>query len=163
MNPRDALQLTIQMGEFVGLAYINDLSDEDLMRRAAPGINHINWQLGHLIASEHEMLNGSLPGSMPPLPQGFAERYAKDKAASDNPADFASKAELLRVYREQREAMLTALGEQSDEALDKVSPEAFRSYAPTLGAVFALQGSHWLMHCGQWAVVRRQLGRPPLF
>ena len=29
--------------------------------------------------------------------------------------------------------------------------------------MFSLFGSHWLMHCGQWAVVRRELGRKPIF
>jgi hypothetical protein len=29
--------------------------------------------------------------------------------------------------------------------------------------VFSMQGSHWMMHAGQWAVLRRKLGRPPLF
>jgi len=26
-----------------------------------------------------------------------------------------------------------------------------------------LHPQHWLMHAGQWAVVRRKLGKPPLF
>jgi hypothetical protein len=32
-----------------------------------------------------------------------------------------------------------------------------------VGALFSVEGSHWLMHAGQWAVIRRQLGRKPLF
>ncbi len=27
----------------------------------------------------------------------------------------------------------------------------------------AAAGDHWLMHLGQWSVIRRQLGRKPLF
>ena len=38
-----------------------------------------------------------------------------------------------------------------------------RSRAPSVGAAFSMQGGHWLMHAGQWAVVRRQLGREPIF
>ena len=33
-------------------------------------------------------------------------------------------------------------------------------HAPTLGALYLMQGGHWLMHCGQWVIVRRQLGKP---
>ena len=51
----------------------------------------------------------------------------------------------------------------SDDDLDKESPESMKQYAPTTGHVFELLGSHWMMHCGQWVIVRRQLGKAPLF
>ena len=37
------------------------------------------------------------------------------------------------------------------------------SPTPTVASLFSLAGTHWVMHAGQWAIVRRQLGRPPLF
>jgi len=58
---------------------------------------------------------------------------------------------------------LAALEKLSDEDLDKPSPEEMQGYAPTVRAAFDLQGGHWLMHAGQWAVIRRQLSRDPLF
>jgi hypothetical protein len=100
------------------------------------------------------------PGTMPPLPAGFAEKYTKDTATSDNAASFLKKAELLKVFEEQRAGTLKALEKQSDADLDKPTGVA---YAPTVGAMFSMQGTHWVMHAGQWAVVRRQLGRKPLF
>ena len=36
------------------------------------------------------MQEGVAPGSMPPLPGGFADRYTKETAASDDPAAFDS-------------------------------------------------------------------------
>lgn len=163
MDPRAALRTGIDMAHLVVQSYLADLDDADLMRRPAPGCNHIKWQLGHLIVSEHKGLQSISPGSMPPLPAGFAERYTNQTAASDDSAAFDSKEELLRVAQQQRAATLAALSQMSDADLDKPSPEPIRAYAPTYGAVFSVQGSHWLMHAGQWAVVRRQLGRAPLF
>lgn len=160
MTPQTALQIGIDMGKFIGLAYVADLSDDDLMRRPCDGANHIKWQLGHLIVAEHGMINQVAPGSMPALPTGFAERYTKETAGSNDPAAFDSKAELLRVFEEQRAATLAALAATSAADLDK---ETGVEYAQTVGAMYELQGSHWLMHAGQWAVIRRQLGRPPLF
>ena len=46
---------------------------------------------------------------------------------------------------------------------DKAAPESMKDYAPTVGDAFLILGSHWLMHAGQWAVLRRKLGKPPLF
>jgi len=161
MNARDAVKLSIDTGNMISMAYIEDLNDKDLLRRPSPGCNHINWQIGHLISSEHRMGNTVAPGSMPELPAGFDARYTKETAAIDDPAKFCTKAELLAVYKQQRAATLAALAKVSDDAeLDRTTGV---DYAPTVGAMYSLQGSHWLMHCGQWAIVRRQLGRPPLF
>jgi uncharacterized damage-inducible protein DinB len=97
---------------------------------------------------------------MPALPAGFAEKYSKETASSDNASQFCSKTELLKVAAEQRAATLAALANLADADLDK---QTGIPYAPTVGSLFSLQGSHALMHAGQWAVVRRQLGHPPLF
>lgn len=163
MNSREAIKLSIDMGKMVAMMYLSDLTDEDLMRRPYSECNHINWQLGHLIYGENYMNEALLPGSMPPLPAGFAEKYTKETAKSDDPAKFCRKEELLQLFEQQRAATLAALDKLSDADLDKPSLESMQAYAPTLGAVFSLHGSHCLMHAGQWAVVRRQLGKPPLF
>jgi hypothetical protein len=148
------------MGDMVSMAYLEDLTDQEMMRRPCPGCNHINWQVGHLIATENGMLTKIAPNTTPPLPAGFAEKYSKDTATSDDPKSFCNKDELLRAHRQQRAATLATLDKLSDEQLD--APSGF-DFAPTIGSLLSMQGSHWLMHAGQWAVVRRQLGRKPLF
>jgi uncharacterized damage-inducible protein DinB len=160
MHAKDIIKSTIEMGHFVCMSYLADLSDEDLLRRPAPGVNHINWQLGHLIVSENHHGNLVSGGKMPPLPDGFAEKYTKETASSDDPKTFCTKEELLRVAAEQRSGTYAALEAISDADLD--APTGI-PYCKTKGEQLALQGTHWLMHCGQWAVVRRQLGKPPLF
>jgi hypothetical protein len=142
------------------MAYVGDLDDAEMLRRPAPGCNHINWQLGHLITAENMMIGKVATGSVPPLPSGFAEKYTKQTATQDDAGAFCSKTELLRVHQEQRAATLAALDKLSDSDLDKPSGI---DWCPTVGETFVGQGVHWLMHAGQWAVVRRQLGRPPLF
>lgn len=160
MNTPEALRLSLDLAEFVAMLYLEDLTDDEMLHRPAAGANHIKWQLGHLITSEHQLIEKVVPGAMPPLPEGFAERYSRANATSDDPTQFDTKAELLRVYREQRDATLTALGSLSDADFDVPSGI---EYAPTVGAIFSMQGGHYSMHAGQWVVIRRQLGRPPLF
>lgn len=160
MNAIDAIKLNLEMAQFVGMGYLSDLSDADLMRRPCAGCNHLNWQVGHLILAEHTLMNTVLPGSMPDLPAGFAEKYAKETATVDDPQKFCTKAELLAAFEPQRAATMKSLAATAAEDFDKATGI---DYAPTLGAMFSLQGSHWMMHCGQWAVVRRQLGHAPMF
>lgn len=163
MDAREALKIPINMGRFITTGYLEDLSDEEMMHRPAEGANHIKWQLGHLIASEHNLVNSVCPDAMPALPDGFAEKYTKETAGVDDAGAFDSKADLLKVYEQQRAGTLAALDKLSDDDLDKASPEWMQQFAPNVAAVFEMQGSHYLMHAGQWAVIRRQLGRPPLF
>ena len=51
----------------------------------------------------------------------------------------------------------------SCDSTSSPAPEKYLQYAKNWGALFELAGSHFLMHCGQWAVVRRQMGKPALF
>jgi hypothetical protein len=159
MNAHDAIKSGLDTSAMISNMYVEDLTDAELLRRPAPGCNHINWQLGHLIVSEHKTLSKIDP-STPPLPAGFEEKYAMDKHAIDDPAAFSSKAELVSAGKQQREATLATLAKQSADDLDK--PTGLE-WAPTVGLAIGGQGAHWLMHAGQWAVVRRQLGRKPLF
>ena len=163
MKTKEAIKISIDTAALVCGPYLHDLNDDDLMMRPHPKCNHIKWQLGHLIASDHQMVNGCCPDSMPALPAGFAEQYGKEAAANDDPAAFHSKAELMQLFDAQRAASMEALSNMSAEDLDKESPEEMRGYAPTVASAFGMLGIHWTMHSGQWAVIRRQLGRPPLF
>lgn len=160
MNAKQALKVSLDMERAVSMSYLEDLTDQEMMHRPCPGANHIKWQLGHLIASEHALVDKVVPGSMPPLPDGFQETYSREQALVDDAAAFHSKQELLQAAATQREGTLAALDAVSDADLDQPSGV---EYAPTVGGIFSMQGGHWLMHAGQWAVIRRQLGRPPLF
>lgn len=163
MNAHGAFRNALSSADFITTAYLQDLSDADLLVRPVPGANHIAWQLGHLIGAENGMIGDTCPGSMPALPAGFKEKHAADTAGSDERSDFLSKDEYLKLYRQQREATLKALDGLAEADFDRPAPERLRHFVETVGAVFGMQATHWLMHAGQWAVVRRKLGHKPVF
>ena len=163
MNAKEAIRICIDSGNMITQMYLGDLSDADLLVRPTPGCNHIAWQLGHLISSEHNLIEEVCPGSMPPLPAGFAEKYTSDTSKLDSPGVFHAKSVYMAAYEQQRAGTLKALEKLPDGDLDKPGPEKFRDFLKTVAEVFSLIGSHWLMHAGQWAVVRRKLGRKPIF
>jgi hypothetical protein len=156
MNSSESIKQSIDMADVVCMSYLSDLTDTELMMRPHPECNHVNWQIGHLIESEHSMIEQIRPGSMPVLPVGFAEKYSRETVRNDDPKAFATKEELMNTYKAQRAGTLAALAKTSESELDAATGV---SYAPTVGAMFSLQGSHWLMHCGQWVVIRRILGK----
>lgn len=158
MDIRDAFITHLKTSAMVCGMYLEDLTDEESMQRPHPQCNHINWQIGHLIASEHSMASACGEG-IPDLPDGFAEKYAKGTGINDDPNDFIVKSELMKIAAKQHEAVLNLVQGMSDEDFDKPGPESMKAYAPTLGALVNMMGSHWMMHAGQWVVLRRQLGR----
>ena len=143
--------------------YLQDLTDDHLFIRPHEKANHIAWQLGHLIAAEHNLNNMVCPDSMPPLPEGFADKHSKESAVSDDKSAFCTKDEYLKTMEEQRAGTLALLDELSDEDLEKPSPENIQKFGATVGAVIAGQSAHWMMHAGQWVIVRRQLGKEAMF
>ena len=108
MNAKDAIRSTLQTGEFVVNAYVGDLDDADLLVRPVPGMNHIAWQLGHLIIAERGMVEGIRPGTLPPLPEGFEDGHGRQQFGEDDPAKFLPRARYLELMKAQaREADLT--------------------------------------------------------
>lgn len=157
MNCKTIIQQLLETAQTVAFAYLNDLSDAELLQRPHSGCNSINWQIGHLILSEHQQMEQLSPGCMPPLPDRFGDVYSSPVASEDDPGLLLSKDLLLETYQKQRSATLALLEEMTDEQLETSTGV---SYAPTIAAMIQMQGAHWLMHCGQWVVVRRMNDKP---
>lgn len=163
MSVAEHIKVSLELPSMVVRMYLDDLTDAELLVRPHPKMNHIAWQLGHLISSEHAHVEQVSPNSMPALPIGFAERHTKETAVSDAASDFLAKHEYLAALEAQRTGTLAVLAGLSDEQLAQPAPAAIHYFGPTVGSVFAGEAAHWMMHAGQWAVVRRKLGKPPLF
>jgi hypothetical protein len=125
-------------------------------------MNHIAWQLGHLIVSTHGMLAG-IGQPVPSLPAGFAESHTKETAGSDDRSKFAKKDVYLELAAKMKDATLAAIDAIPESKLEEPGPESMREYAPTVAAVLSMAGAHWLMHSGQFVAVRRKLGKPAIF
>ncbi len=163
MNIKDAIKLQLNISDFMLESYLSDITPAELLARPAGDANHIAWQLGHLIASERYLVEAAAPGTMPTLPEGFAERHTKDTAASDKPADFLTKDEYLALAKTVRAGTLQALDGLSEADLDKPVTSRVPPFVKNAGDCFVTVGGHWLMHSGQWVVLRRKLGRARKF
>ncbi|MCA9068152.1 MAG: DinB family protein [Planctomycetaceae bacterium] len=163
MKVQDAIKAAGVVPGFLWKAYIEDLTDDDMMVRPVEGANHIKWQIGHILVSQVGLVEAVCPGKMPALPEDFADAYTKETASSDDPSAFDSKEDLIRIADEQAAAINAIVDGLSDEELEKPMPEKFQRFGPDVAHLFAFLPSHWTMHAGQWAIIRRKLGKPPLF
>ncbi len=161
MTAKDVIKNTISTCHEVLMAYLSDLNDADLMVRSVPGANHIAWQLGHLVSSEHQMM-ADAGFDMPDLPDGFAESHTPETSKSDDPGKFHTKDQYLQWMQQQRDATMSTLETIPEAGLDKQTPESMKEYAPNVAAVFNIIGIHAMMHGAQFVPVRRKLGKPVL-
>jgi hypothetical protein len=162
MDIKQGILSSLAQSDMVVGAYLADLTSEELLARPLPGANHIAWQWGHLISSERFLIEKIAPGKMPVLSEAFETAHKRDNAASDDPASFLTKEQYEQLAREVRGVTLSVVKDLTPEDLDQ--PVA--KLPPTVkvvGDLFFFLSMHWLMHAGQWALVRRKLGRPPLF
>jgi len=162
MTAKDVIRQVIESCYMITREYLGDLQDKDLLVRPVPGANHIAWQLGHLISGSHMMLT-AIGRQVPALPPNFAEAHTKETSTSDDAAKFLKKNDYVAWMDKMRAASLAAVDATPDADLDRPGPESMRDYAPTVAAVLTILGTHLLMHAGQFALVRRKLGKPPLF
>jgi hypothetical protein len=163
MNFHDAVRSAFAAADYLAERYLGDLTPEEMLERPAPDANHVAWQLGHLIAAERHLVEAAAPGSMPELPAGFVDQHKKDKASSDNPSDFLSKSEYLKLAKNVRAATLQALDRLTAADLDKPVEGRVPPFVKRVGDCFVLIGNHWALHAGQWVVLRRKLSRERLF
>ena len=168
MHAKDVLIGTIEQAGWVTARLLQDLSDADLLIRPVPGMNHVAWQLGHLVLSVHDkltVLSPPEPRPIPSLPVGFSEIHSAKVAATEprhGATGWCSKREYLALMTTMRGATITAIRAIPDADLDLPAPEALRTYTPTIGAVLNLIGTHEFMHHGQIVALRRRLGKPVL-
>ena len=164
MSIKATVQHTLGVSDMVMDKYLGDLPAEAFFVRPVAGMNHLAWQIGHLISVERKMVEEAKPGSSPELPAEFDSKHAMDKHASDNAADFLTKDEYLSLWKAQRSATHGALNSMTDEQLEAPAPsEKTRQMCPTVATMFSLAALHSLMHAGQFVAVRRQTGMPIVF
>lgn len=155
----DMLSHTVEMINM----HLADFSDADMFARPCAGANHATWQLGQFTAADHHFVELVAPGVMPPLPPGFGKQFTKETAASDDPAKFPNKQQMLDQLKKTRAASAAWARSLTDEQLTKPTPESIRRFAKTVGDLAMMLSIHSTMHLGQIQVIRRKLGKPVLF
>lgn len=162
MTAKDLIRGALATSEMIMARYLDGLKKEDLLIRAVPGMNHIAWQVGHLIDSERGMVEAIRPGSSPALPEGFGETYSTKNTSDDDATKFLAPEEYLAIWKTQRGATVALLNSLPDDELDRADPN-FPPFAPTVGQLLHLAANHPVLHAGQFVAVRRKLGLPIAF
>jgi len=162
MGPKDIINKTLDLSDFILKSYVGDLSDSELKLVPIEGMNPIALQLGHLISAERMFAELVRPGLSPALPAGFEEAHSlKNQQADDS--RFLSKDEYMKLYEAQRAATKAVIDSVPDSELDDNRGGKLPEFAPTVADVLNIAGAHSLNHSGQFVAVRRKLKKPIAF
>lgn len=135
---------------------LDDFTDAELLTRPAPAANHPLYQLGHISYAEVHLMGYCKQGIYSSLPAELLKRFDRNACGENDPAKFASKAELLGLFDQVRGQTIAYAKSLSDADLDQPTNVPF---APTVGEMLSVQSTHLFMHLGQMQVARRCLGK----
>lgn len=141
--------------------YCKDLTPAEYLHRPCPAANCVAWLLGHLTLSDRRVQALTLgPADLPPLPDGFEQRFGQ-KDGAPQAADFGDVSGLLARFEQGRDRFVERVRAADAATLERaVEHPRFKTVYEAINFV---GGLHTTMHAGQISMVRRTLGRPPLF
>src|SRR3954468_18171237 len=77
-SPTDVIVHSLSGSQKLLNRYCEDLTPAEYLHRACGGSNCVAWTLGHLVISERSALGRVGMTDLPPLPEGFEKRFARD-------------------------------------------------------------------------------------
>jgi len=164
MNSIEVLKLALSNSAGWTLSLIADMKDSPLTQPTTNGGNHPLWNLGHIVHSESNLLDGFILGKPNRFPELEAD-FAMGTTPSLDANRYPPMDELMARFEEIRSATLAHLETLSEADLDRKShaPEEFGEGFSTLAGCFTAMCIHPMFHAGQVADARRAAGRQPMF
>jgi len=140
--------------------YTSDLKGGDWLHRPWPKANCAAWIVGHLVLASRRALMHLGATDLPPLPDGFDKRFARDEAAP-GASDFGDASVLVPLFDKHHDLLADVLRRTSSDTLNKPLENPNPRFG-TVGEFAGYMALHAAMHAGQITLIRRSLGRPPL-
>jgi hypothetical protein len=159
-SANDALSAAVMAATKVVMFFTEDLKPAEYLYRICPKANCTAWIMGHLILSSRGMMTRLGVTDLPPLPDGFEQRFARD-ATAPHASDYGDISQLRTLFAQHHELFAQAIRKASREVLDKALEKPSPMFG-TVGEMTAFAPAHIASHAGQISMIRRSLGREPL-
>jgi uncharacterized damage-inducible protein DinB len=158
VNEIRVLRTQVALTAEVADASLADVTHAESLRTPIPGVNGMNWILGHLVqvnAGVLELLQR--PGDPP---SADLARYAADTPPIQDDSDAWDLTELRDAFRKQTALLDQALADATPERLAAPPPSPFEG---ELRDFLHFITFHQGYHVGQLGLLRRALGRDRAF
>lgn len=155
----DVLRMQGQVIQRILRRNTEGLTQEDSLIQPQPAGNCLNWNVGHLVWSNEQIL--SVLDMPPVLGEQALQRYARGSKPLCDPAEALPLEQLLQTW--------DASWDRIDEGLARLTPEQLAAPAPfsprkdpheTIGSLLAIVFFHQASHTGQTSLLRTMAGKP---
>jgi DinB superfamily len=129
--------------------------------------SHVAWQVGHLAFAEArlvvERVGGRTEVGGGVLPAEFIAHFARNSIPDASPANHPTPAEIRRVLDRVHGAALQTLRDTRDEDLETLVPGTPHRFCRTKADFARWASHHEFLHAGQIGLIRRMLGKGPVW
>ena len=140
--------------------YTADLTPQEYLHRPTPKANCVAWTIGHLILSDRGVLKRLNVADLPALPDGFEKRFSRDEGCPQA-NEFGDVSLLLPLFNQHRQRLIDTIKRTTPQELNAPLEKPHPMFA-NAGEMALFMAAHAAMHAGQFTIIRRSLGRPPL-
>jgi uncharacterized damage-inducible protein DinB len=134
---------------------LDGISEEEAIVRPDPGVNSVNWLLGHMLTVRQSFLGHF--GIGPLLTPESTAQYKRGA----QPGDYAPEtlASLTGTFGRAQEELLSLLSRLDEDDLAKPAPFSPTGAPETVGSLLGRMVVHESYHTGQTGTLRRLLGK----
>jgi hypothetical protein len=131
-----------------------------------PAVTHIAWQVGHLAMAQYrlalERIRGAKPEDAEMISPEFLRYFGRGAIPQLGAAHDFSIEQILQVYNRVFEVANRELSTLAGEDLDTPPIVPHQLFTTKLGSLF-WSARHEMLHAGQIGLLRRLMGKPPLW
>jgi uncharacterized damage-inducible protein DinB len=162
-------QLAIEQIDFARnytLGLLAETPMDEWFRQPRGGVSHVGWQVGHLAFAQYRMalwrIRGEKPNDGELLPAHYYLLFGANSTPDADPTKYPDASEIRSALDRIHKEVLRELASIAETELDQevLHPHPF---ANTKMKAILWCAHHEMMHAGQIGLLRRQLGRPPLW
>jgi uncharacterized damage-inducible protein DinB len=155
---RQAREYTLPMLEGIG--------PDDWFRQPAEGVTHLAWQVGHIAMAQYrlalERLRGERPEDAAIISPEQIVVWFKGSTPDPDPAKNPTPDETLQVFHRVYDQVMKELPTFTEAQLDETIVKPHRLFTQKYDSLIWCS-QHEFIHAGQIGLVRRLLGRAPLW
>lgn len=153
----ETLTTQFRMNQYIAKVNLEGVSDEESRVRAVPTGNHINWLVGHIVATRCAVLP-----SLHQQPVWDDDTVRLYRRGSGGAADvnYLPFEEVVRAYHESLERILAGIATLTEEELAAPAPFSPGGGPETLASLLTKATVHEGYHLGQTGILRRVAGKP---
>jgi len=159
MSKRDHILYMLGVNRDIAKRLLDDITEEESMKRIDDTSNHIRWFTGHLTFCLQYI--GQLLGDKPIDEATYGKLYGTGSQVSDDAGLYPSFAELRKTFYDTHDHTRQVVERAAEDAFDKKT--GGNDGRDTVWKMITFLCMHEFYHNGQISDVRRALGRDRTF